>query len=158
MSNDAIIMTRRQFLVVGSRVICNYCSVKWCQVAICHNKHRDERWPTWHHAPRAQRDSVRRECVSCVHYCQVQVQSPAPVPNPNPKYRSQIQVPNPSPTIHSINTTNNFSQLKCQSSDGKRPSMTFLDLPWPSMTFYQLLRPLWPSMIVKPKSSPKSKS
>ena len=27
--------------------------------------------------------------------------------------------------------------------------MTFLDLPWPSMTFYDLLSPLWPSMIIK---------
>ena len=42
-------------------------------------------------------------------------------------------------------------------ADGKRPSMTFLDLPWPSMTlhdlpwpfrtFYHLLRALWLSMI-----------
>ena len=38
-------------------------------------------------------------------------------------------------------TTHNFSQ----SSDGKRPSLTFLDLPWPSMTFYDLL---WPSMTI----------
>ena len=53
----------------------------------------------------------------------------------------------------------NFSHLKCQYSDGKRPSMTFLNLPlpsmtfynllWPSLTFYHLLRPLWPSMIYK---------
>ena len=50
--------------------------------------------------------------------------------------------------------TNNFSHQKCQSSERKRPSMTFLDLPWPSktsndlprhsMTFHNLL---WPSRI-----------
>ena len=69
--------------------------------------------------------------------------------------------------------THNFSHLKCQPCDGKRPSltffifhdiqwpsmsymtfydlllpsMTFYDLLWPFITFYHLLRPLWPSMI-----------
>ena len=37
--------------------------------------------------------------------------------------------------------TNNFSHLKCQSSDRKGLSMTFHDLPWPSLTFYELLLP-----------------
>ena len=56
-------------------------------------------------------------------------------------------------------TTHNFFHiLKCQFSVRKRPTMNFHDLLWPSMTFYHLLRSLWPSMIVKPKSSPKSKS
>ena len=32
-------------------------------------------------------------------------------------------------------TTNNFSHTKCQSIDEKRKSMTFLDLPWPFITF-----------------------
>ena len=100
------------------------------------------------------------------------------MPKSSPKSMSQIQVPNPSPKFkiqspeerewdrgwhynptghHHHPTTNNFSHLKCQYSDGKRPSMTFLNLPWPpmtfhellwlSMTFYHLLKPLWPFMI-----------
>ena len=69
-------------------------------------------------------------------------------PKSSPKSKSQIQVPNPNPkskvqrkrngtgadniilqatTNH--HPTSNFSHLKCQSSDGKRPFMTFLDLP-----------------------------
>ena len=77
--------------------------------------------------------------------CQAQVQSQIQVQNTGSKFKIQ------SPT-----TTHNFPHLKCQYSDGKRPSMTLLDLPrpsmtvhdlpWPSMTFYHLLRPLWPSM------------
>ena len=65
--------------------------------------------------------------------CQSQVQSQIQVPNPGLKSKVQrkgtgtgadtiiLQATHP-PTI-------NFSHLKCQSSDGKRPSMTFLDLP-----------------------------
>ena len=84
--------------------------------------------------------------------------SPSPVPNPSPK--SEIQSLEErdwgwgwqyNTTGHHPTTTNNFSHLKCQSSDGKRPSMIFIDLhwpslsfhglPWPSMTFYDLLSP-----------------
>ena len=88
--------------------------------------------------------------------------SPSPVPNPSPKSRSnpspksKIQSPKErdwdwgwhyNPTGHPTTTTHNFSHMKHQSSDGKRPPMTFHDLLWPSMTFYHLLRPLLPSMI-----------
>ena len=38
-----------------------------------------------------------------------------------------------------IHPTNNVSLLKCQSSVRKRPSTTFHDLPWPSMTFYRII-------------------
>ena len=65
--------------------------------------------------------------------CQAQVQSQIQVPNPKSKVQRKgtgtradtiiLQATTP-PT-----TTHNFSHLKCQSSDGKRPSMTFLDLP-----------------------------
>ena len=77
--------------------------------------------------------------------CQAQVQSQIQVPNPSPKFRSQIQVPNPKSKVQRKGTatgadniilqdttlppTPNFSHLNCQSSDGKSPSMTFLDLP-----------------------------
>ena len=62
-------------------------------------------------------------------------------PKSSPKSRSKIQGQNPksevqrkgtgtgTDTIILQATTNNFSHLKCQYSDGKRPSMTFHDLP-----------------------------
>ena len=68
-------------------------------------------------------------------------------PKSSPKSKSQIQVPNPKSKVHRKGTgtgadniilqathppphpTPNFSHLKCQSSEWKRPSMTFLDLP-----------------------------
>ena len=108
--------------------------------------------------------------------------SPIPIPNPSPKSKSQIQVPNTRPkfkvqrkgtgtgaeTIILQAThppTNNFSHLKCQSSDGKRPSITFLDLPWPSLTFYDVLWRsmtfydlLWPSMTFYDLLSPSNTS
>ena len=76
--------------------------------------------------------------------------SPSLVPNPSLKSRSQIQVPNSKSkvqrkgngtgadiiilqAIHPTSTTNNFSHLKCQYSDGKRPYMTFYDLLSPSV-------------------------
>ena len=92
------------------------------------------------------------------HHSQHVGSSPSPVPNPSPKSRSQIQVPNPGPksksqiqvpipkskvqrkgtgtgadtiilqATHPPTTTHNFSHVKFQSSDGKRPSMIFLDL------------------------------
>ena len=60
----------------------------------------------------------------------------------SPKSKSQIQVPNPKSKVQrkgngtgadniilqATTTTPNFSHLKCQSSDGKRPSMTIHDL------------------------------
>ena len=73
----------------------------------------------------------------------------------NPKSRGKglglglaLQLYRPSPH----HPTHNFSHLKCQSSDGKRPSMTFHhDLPWHFMTLYDLLSPsmtsIWPSKI-----------
>ena len=88
---------------------------------------------------------VRWRCF----FCQAQVQSKIQVQNSSPK--SKIHSPEErnwdwgwqyNPTGHHP-TTSNFSPLKCQSSDGKRPSMTFLDLPWPSLTFHDLP---WPSM------------
>ena len=76
------------------------------------------------------------------------------------KSKSQIQFQNPGPkskvqrkgtgtgadtiilqATHPPTTTHNFSHVKFQSSDGKRPSMIFLDLPWHSITFYDLLPP-----------------
>ena len=92
--------------------------------------------------------------------CQAQVQSQIQVPNPKSKVQRKGNGTGADNIILQATTppnTPNFSHLKCKSSDGKRPSMTFLDLPWPSMnfhdllwpsmTFYHLLRPLWPSMI-----------
>ena len=71
-------------------------------------------------------------CVSC----QAQVQSQIQVPNPKSKVQRKrngtgadtiiLQATTPP---HHPPPTPNFSHLKCQSSDGKRPSMTFLDLP-----------------------------
>ena len=73
-------------------------------------------------------------------------------PKSSPKSMSEIQVPNPSPKFKIQSpeerewdrgwhynptghppTTHNFSHLKCQYSDGKKPSMTFLDLLSPSI-------------------------
>ena len=106
------------------------------------------------------RKSKLAELNPKVWNCQAQVQSQIQVPNPslNPSPKSKIQSPekkdwdwgwhyNPTGHRHQHPPTPNFSHLKCQSSDGKRLSMTFHDLPWPSMTFYHLLRPLWPSKI-----------
>ena len=67
--------------------------------------------------------------------CQAQVQSQIQVLNPGPKSKSQIQNPKSwgkglelgltllsyRPPTHPTTTTPNFSHLKCQSSDGKRP-------------------------------------
>ena len=85
--------------------------------------------------------------------------------SPNPSPKSQSQVANPSlkskiqipeerdwdwgwkynPTGHHPNTPPiTFLNLKCQSSDDLPwASLSFHDI-WPSMTFYHLLRPLWP--------------
>ena len=93
--------------------------------------------------------------------------SPSPVPNPSPKSRSQIQVPNLSPKskVQRKGPGTGADTLILQATTP--PPITFLtgnvnlvmgkDLPWPSltfhdllcsyMTFYHLLRPLWPSMI-----------
>ena len=57
------------------------------------------------------------------YYCQAQVQSQIQVPNPNHKTKVQRK------GTWTGADTPNFSHLKCQSSERKRPSMTFLDLP-----------------------------
>ena len=114
--------------------------------------------------------------------------SPNPVPNPSHKSRSQIQVQNPKSKVQrkrngtgadniiqqaTTPPTPNFSHLKCQSSDGKIPSMTFLDLLRPFITYHKTSMTFYDQMsIVKTwsnirttliqahlsKSSPKSKS
>ena len=79
----------------------------------------------------------------------LKLSGPSSVPNPSLKSKIKVQRKGTEAGADTMileattSTTHNFSNLGCQSSEGKRPSITFLDLPWPSLIFHDLS---WPSM------------